>query len=95
MPPTPLTIHILLVLALGDNSPKSIIEQIAVDSVSTVLPDDSTFYKALHRMKREGLIAESPASAQAYTLTLRGRQVLRSERARYMQVAALLRTRVI
>jgi DNA-binding PadR family transcriptional regulator len=93
MPPTPLTVHILLVLALGDNAPSAISSQIADDSRSTVLPVDGALYKALHRLEREGLIAHSPVAARAYTLTHRGRLVLRSESVRYQQVANLMRLR--
>jgi DNA-binding PadR family transcriptional regulator len=92
---TPLSFHILLALAAGDLTPVQLITQIAGDSVSAVLPSESTFYKALKRLKTEGMIGVSPGFARAITLTARGRQVLRAESTRYLNVASAVRSRRI
>jgi DNA-binding PadR family transcriptional regulator len=100
MSPTPLTLHILLALSLillalslSDQFPIEIRRQVAADSVSLVLPADSTFYKALRRLEGEGLV-EMVGMNRRYHLTNRGRQVLRGERVRVLQVGGLLRSRV-
>jgi DNA-binding PadR family transcriptional regulator len=93
MSPTPLTVHILLVLALGDHTPTAILRQIVEDSQGTLLPRDGAFYKALHRLEDGGFIAPSPGWARACTLTPHGRQILRIESVRYQAVAMLMRAR--
>jgi len=93
MPPTLLTLHILLALAEGDNVPAAIDELIVRDSQSIFMPDASALYKAIHRLELEGLIAKAPLGRRAYRLTAQGRQVLHSESVRYQRVAYLMRLR--
>ncbi len=92
MPPTTLTIYILLALCRADLEPREIYEQIAVDSQSTVLALESSFYKALRRLVGEELLEDLTLNGggRRYHLTGRGRRILGQESVRVRRLALLL-----
>jgi DNA-binding PadR family transcriptional regulator len=92
VPPTTLTIYILLALVRGDVFATDILHQIALDSQSALLPSDSTFYKALKRLVNERLI--EVAASGRYHLGNRGRQVLAAESVRIQRLDGLVRQRL-
>ncbi len=93
MPPTPVTLHILLALAAGEATRPEIATQVAEDSQSTLIIGERTFYYALQRLVRDGLI-ELTRDNQRYKLTQRGRRIIKSESVRASRVARLLHERV-
>ncbi len=92
MSPTPLTIYILLALVNGDIFATEIADQMARDSQSMMLPGDSTFYKALKRLVRDGLI--EVAASRRYHLGNRGRRTLAAESLRLQRLDFLIRQRL-
>lgn len=95
--PTTLTTHILAALALGDSTPAQIREQIGQDSRSAFIPSESTFYKALHRMTSEGLIAHPQNTYETanYALTTLGRKTLKNEHSRISSLAQVMHNRLL
>jgi DNA-binding PadR family transcriptional regulator len=93
---TPLTIYILLALAPGDNDAPGISRQIAEDSQSTLMPSESTFYKALKRLVRDSFLTEAPNTPgrHLYRLTPKGRRLLQSESHRTLRLAQVFRDRL-
>jgi len=90
MPPSSITFHILLALALEDLQPLAIAAQIAEDSQSTALIPERSLYKALRRLEAEGLISRNE---RMYAITLGGRKLLLREKVRLGRATALLHQR--
>ena len=95
---SPATIQILTALALGDNDASGLWRQLAIDSQGTVLIQERTFYYAMQRLERDGLIAAAPggpAERRRYKLTLQARRLLQIEQVRVSRLSLLLRQRLI
>jgi DNA-binding PadR family transcriptional regulator len=92
IPPTPLTLHILLALAAGEMTASEISAQITQDSNGAMILRVSSYYKALRRLLAEEMI--ETGSGDRYRLTGKARRILGWERARLLPVASLLRMRI-
>jgi DNA-binding PadR family transcriptional regulator len=94
-PVTPLTLHIMVALAQGALHGYAVIKAVARSSEGTIAPGAGTFYSAINRMERQGLIAEldsdeehaSPGKPKrTFELTERGRRLLEAETARLQRL---------
>jgi DNA-binding PadR family transcriptional regulator len=94
-PVTPLTLHIMVALAQGPLHGYAVIKAVARSSEGTIAPGAGTFYSAINRMDKQGLIAElateeehaSPGKPKrTFELTDRGRRLLRAETARLQRL---------
>lgn len=95
MPPiTTLSLAILIALADRDRHGYAILKEIERQSEGRLSPGTGTLYAALQRLVEEGLIADSPESAEPdddarrryYTLTADGREAAREESVRLLRV---------
>lgn len=101
VPLTATTFHLLLALEQADSHGYRIMKTVEEQSGGRVVIGPGTIYEAVQRLKNSGLIAEStslPAPDEDqrrryYTLTELGRNVLRAESARLVEVADLVKTR--
>lgn len=100
LPLRPVEFHILLSLAAGERHGYGIIQD-AESRGEKMAPDVGTMYRALRRMKEQGLIAEADrrrASDAAderrnyYRITPLGRQVARAEARRLEALTRAART---
>jgi DNA-binding PadR family transcriptional regulator len=93
-PPTPLSLAILIALADRDRHGYAILKEIERQSEGRLSPGTGTLYAALQRLVDEGLIADSPESAEPdddarrryYALTTDGREVAREESRRLVRL---------
>jgi DNA-binding PadR family transcriptional regulator len=103
-PLTPAVFYILLALAGGDKHGYAIMKQVKQDSKGKLKMGNGTLYGSIKRMLIDGLIEEAgdrldptldDERRRYYTLTEGGRQALKAEIQRYLDVAALLQERQI
>lgn len=94
-PVTPLTLHVLVALAQGPLHGYAVIKAVARSSEGTVAPGAGTFYSAINRMEKQGLISELPGEndhaspgrpKRTFELTARGRGLLQAETARLQRL---------
>ena len=94
-PVTPLTLHVMVALAQGPLHGYAVIKAVARSSEGTVAPGAGTFYSAINRMDKQGLIAELPSEQEhaspgkprrTFELTDRGRRLLQAETARLQRL---------
>jgi DNA-binding PadR family transcriptional regulator len=94
-PVTPLTLHVLVALAQGPMHGYAVIKAVARSSEGTIAPGAGTFYSAINRMDKQGLIAELPSDQEhaspgrprrTFELTDRGRRLLKAETARLQRL---------
>jgi DNA-binding PadR family transcriptional regulator len=99
LPLTPAVFHILLVLAKGEKHGYEIMKQVQLDSSGGVRMGNGTLYGSIKRMLADDLIADAgekpgdDARRKYYKLTTRGRKVLNAEMKRYVETAALIKSR--
>jgi len=87
LPLSHLSYHILLALHRGPLHGYAVVKAVGTTSDGFLTPRTGTFYSAIHRLLREGLIALSGEVPEAsrdsrrkyYTLTTAGRHVLQAE----------------
>jgi DNA-binding PadR family transcriptional regulator len=103
LPLTPRTFHILLALAPGPSNGYQIMTAVEEASRGSVTIGPGTLYEALHRMSRQGLIAEEAAPGggrqdgrgqRYYRCTPLGTAVLRRETERLAADLTLARRRL-
>lgn len=103
LPLTPRTFHILLALAPGPSNGYQIMTAVEEASRGTVTIGPGTLYEALHRMSRQGLLAEEAApederqdgrGQRYYRCTALGTAVLRRETERLAGDLSLARRRL-
>lgn len=99
-PLTPAVFHILLSLATGEKHGYEIMKQVRQDTGGKVKMGNGTLYGSLKRMLEDRLIEEAGEKVGAdeerrkyYRLTGQGRTVLDAEVQRYLETAALIRSR--
>jgi DNA-binding PadR family transcriptional regulator len=99
-PLTPAVFYILLSLAGGEKHGYEIMKQVKLDTRGTVKMGNGTLYGSLKRMLADQLIEDAGERAGAdderrkyYRLTGLGRAVLNAEMQRYVETAALIKTR--
>lgn len=99
-PLTPAVFHILLSLATGEKHGYEIMKQVRQDTGGKVKMGNGTLYGSLKRMLEDRLIEEAGEKVGAdeerrkyYRLTGLGRTVLDAEVQRYLETAALIRSR--
>lgn len=103
-PPAPLTattFHILLALEKHDAHGYRVMKDAEAQSAGRVQIGPGTLYEAMHRLQDQGFVAESADFPQPdedqrrryYTLTEEGRERLRAEAARLVDVVELVRAR--
>ncbi len=99
-PLTPAVFYILLSLAKGEKHGYEIMKQVKQDTGGKVKMGNGTLYGSLKRMLADRLIEEAGERLGAdderrkyYRLTGLGRTVLEAEMQRYLETAALIRSR--
>ena len=101
-PLTPAVFYILLALATGEKHGYEIMKQVKADAGGTVKMGPGTLYGSIKRMLADHLIEEvgdkvNPTSdderRRYYRLTALGRQALRLEMQRYIDVVSIARKR--
>jgi DNA-binding PadR family transcriptional regulator len=99
-PLAPRDFLILLALAAGELHGYGLVKAIEAESDGTVRMDPANLYRALRRLRRDGLVEESsgPATAagperQYFRLTALGRRLASWEAARMTRLARLARAR--
>ncbi len=93
MPPSPLTLYVLLALTVDELDVPGIHQQIAEDTQSIVLASERSLYKAINRLVQEGFTIKVPQT-RCYRLTQKGRAVLVSEKHRFGRTTLILHQRV-
>ena len=100
LPLPPRDLLILIALADGVQHGYGLIKHIAESTRGAVAMDPANLYRALKRMRRDGLVTEVMFDGQTdadrrrcYTLTRLGHQVLRAEARRIDELAGVLRAR--
>ena len=74
LPLTPLSLHILLALAAGDNHGYGLMKEVRERTNGTINPATGTVYLALQRLEDEGLVA---VAGKGSGTTYRARGVVR------------------
>ena len=98
LPLAPRDFLVLLALADGPQHGYGLIKRIAEATSGAVAMDPANLYRALKRMRRDGLVAAAAAASDAdrrrdYALTPLGRRVLMAEAERVDTLAAVVRAR--
>ena len=100
LPLPPRDLLILIALADGVQHGYGLIRHIAESTRGAVAMDPANLYRALKRMRRDGLVTEVTPDAQedavrrrCYALTPVGQHVLSAEARRIDELAAVLRAR--
>ena len=92
LPLTPLTLQILVVLTPEPLHGYAVIKEVRYATDERINPGTGTFYSAIHRMTREGVIEETDAPQSGdqrrryYAITNFGREVLNAETERLAEV---------
>jgi len=95
LPLTHLSLHILLAVCEGELHGYAIVKSVEELSAGKLTPGTGTFYSALHRLQKDGLLAEAdpPADAERqgprrryYRSTALGAQVLKAETKRLQRL---------
>jgi len=101
MPLRPVEFHILLALAPEERHGYAILQEVAALTDGALELEPGTLYRALHRMLKDGWVAEStrrPAADQDderrryYRLTALGRRIASAEADRLWRLVSLART---
>src|SRR6266436_2163887 len=100
MPLRPVEFHILVALAAEERHGYAILQEIAALTGGEMRLEPGTLYRALHRMLKDGWVAESARRPAAdldderrryYRLTPAGRRVAAAEAARLQRLVAVAR----
>jgi DNA-binding PadR family transcriptional regulator len=100
MPLRPIEFHVLLALAGDERHGYAILQEVAAITDGELQPEPGTLYRALHRMLKDGWVAESARRPAAdldderrryYRLTPAGRRVASAEAARLSRLVAVAR----
>jgi DNA-binding PadR family transcriptional regulator len=100
MPLRPIEFHVLLALAGDERHGYAILQEVAALTGGELQPEPGTLYRALHRMLKDGWVAESARRPAAdvdderrryYRLTAVGRRVASAEAERLSRLVAVAR----
>jgi DNA-binding PadR family transcriptional regulator len=100
MPLRPIEFHVLLALAGEERHGYAILQEVAALTGGELQPEPGTLYRALHRMLKDGWVAESARRPAAdvdderrryYRLTAVGRRVASAEAERLSRLVAVAR----
>ena len=100
MPLRPIEFHVLLALAGDERHGYAILQEVAAMTDGELQPEPGTLYRALHRMLKDGWVAESARRPAAdldderrryYRLTPVGRRVASAEAERLSRLVAVAR----
>jgi len=100
MPLRPIEFHVLLALAAEERHGYAILQEVASLTAGELQPEPGTLYRALHRMLKDGWVAESTRRPAAdldderrryYRLTPLGRRVAAAEAERLFRLVARAR----
>jgi DNA-binding PadR family transcriptional regulator len=100
MPLRPIEFHVLLALAGEERHGYAILQEVAALTGGELQPEPGTLYRALHRMLKDGWVAESARRPAAdldderrryYRLTPVGRRVASAEAERLSRLVAVAR----
>ena len=100
MPLRPIEFHVLLALAGEERHGYAILQEVAAMTDGELQPEPGTLYRALHRMLKDGWVAESARRPAAdldderrryYRLTPVGRRVASAEAERLSRLVAVAR----
>jgi len=100
MPLRPIEFHVLLALAGEERHGYAILQEVAALTGGELQPEPGTLYRALHRMLKDGWVAESARRPAAdvdderrryYRLTAVGRRVASAEAERLSRLVAIAR----
>jgi DNA-binding PadR family transcriptional regulator len=100
MPLRPIEFHVLLALAGEERHGYAILQEVAALTGGELQPEPGTLYRALHRMLKDGWVAESARRPAAdvdderrryYRLTAVGRRVASGEAERLSRLVAVAR----
>jgi DNA-binding PadR family transcriptional regulator len=100
MPLRPIEFHVLLALAGDERHGYAILQEVAALTGGELQPEPGTLYRALHRMLKDGWVAESARRPAAdvdderrryYRLTPAGRRVASAEAERLSRLVAVAR----
>jgi DNA-binding PadR family transcriptional regulator len=100
MPLRPIEFHVLLALASDERHGYAILQEVAALTGGELQPEPGTLYRALHRMLKDGWVAESARRPAAdvdderrryYRLTPAGRRVASAEAERLSRLVAVAR----
>lgn len=100
MPLRPIEFHVLLALAGDERHGYAILQEVAAMTDGELQPEPGTLYRALHRMLKDGWVAESARRPAAdvdderrryYRLTPAGRRVASAEAERLSRLVAVAR----
>ena len=100
MPLRPIEFHVLLALAGEERHGYAILQEVAAMTDGELQPEPGTLYRALHRMRKDGWVAESARRPAAdvdderrryYRLTPVGRRVASAEAERLSRLVAVAR----
>src|SRR5215212_2737972 len=100
MPLRPIEFHILLALAGDERHGYAILQEVAALTNGELQPEPGTLYRALHRMLKDGWVAESARRPAAdvdderrryYRLTPAGRSVASAEAERLWRLVTVAR----
>jgi DNA-binding PadR family transcriptional regulator len=100
MPLRPIEFHVLLALAGEERHGYAILQEVAALTGGELQPEPGTLYRALHRMLKDGWVAESSRRPAAdvdderrryYRLTAVGRRVASAEAERLSRLLAVAR----
>jgi DNA-binding PadR family transcriptional regulator len=100
MPLRPIEFHVLLALAGDERHGYAILQEVAALTGGDLQPEPGTLYRALHRMLKDGWVAESARRPAAdvddqrrryYRLTPVGRRVASAEAERLLRLVTVAR----
>jgi DNA-binding PadR family transcriptional regulator len=101
MPLRPIEFHVLLALAGEERHGYAILQEVATMTEGELQPEPGTLYRALHRMLKDGWVAESARRPAAdvdderrryYRLTPLGRRLASAEADRLWRLVTVARS---